>query len=142
MRILLTRRAGSPGTKKLLSRYGSDLICVRYRYDAAMHERVKTIELIVERVPWRGRGRRTAATLSVPVCVRLRERETLLRRAILLAGGRWDEASDLWHVNQEVVTALGLESRIVRRQRNSAPRGRSTGRSSRRDLPISRSDYR
>lgn len=142
MRILLTRRAGSPGTKKLLSRYGADLICVRYRYDAAMHERVKTIELVVERVAWRGRGRRTAATLPVPVCVRLREQETLLRRAILLGGGRWDEASNLWHVNQEVVIALGLESRIVRHPRNTASRRRSTRGSQRPDPPVSRADYR
>ena len=28
------------------------MICVRYRYDAAVRVRYKTVELVVEQVPW------------------------------------------------------------------------------------------
>ena len=142
MRTLLTRRAGSPGTKKLLSRYGSDLVCVRYRYDAAMNERVKTVELIVERVAWKGRSRKTATMYPEVVRLRLRERETLLRRAILLGGGKWDEGSNTWLVNREVVIGLGLESRILRPPRKRAERGRSTSRSARSDPSVNHWNYR
>ena len=40
------------GTPKLLARYGEQLVCVRYRYDAARKVRHKTVELIIETVPW------------------------------------------------------------------------------------------
>jgi hypothetical protein len=45
---------GQPGTKKLVEQYGSDLVCVRYRYDSEQRLKFKTIELIVEKGQWRG----------------------------------------------------------------------------------------
>jgi hypothetical protein len=50
---------GQPGTKKLLAQYGSDLVCVRYRYDSEQKLKFKTIELIVEKGPWRARSQET-----------------------------------------------------------------------------------
>lgn len=43
---------GEPGTKKLVARYGENLLCVRYRYDFAGQRRLKTVELVVEETPW------------------------------------------------------------------------------------------
>lgn len=40
---------GKPGTKKMLEKR---LVCVRYRYDALRHKRIKTVELIEEEVSW------------------------------------------------------------------------------------------
>ena len=85
-RIRLTRRAGEPGTKKLLQRYRDNLICVRYRYDEERGERIKTVELAVDRAEWCVRKRPPNA--SAMVRFRIAEEEDLLRRAVLLAGGR------------------------------------------------------
>src|SRR2546428_5010931 len=92
--IRLTRRPGQPGTKKLLQRYGDDLICVRYRYDEERGERIKTVELAVDRTEWS--VRRCTRDDSATVRFRIAEDEDLLRRAVLLAGGRWEESGDLW----------------------------------------------
>jgi hypothetical protein len=35
MHVLAMRRPGQRGTRKLVTRYGDRLVCVRYRYDAA-----------------------------------------------------------------------------------------------------------
>ena len=44
MRARRTLRPGQRGTKKLLRQYGSQLVCVRYRYDAERYLRFKTVE--------------------------------------------------------------------------------------------------
>jgi hypothetical protein len=49
VRTLKTLKPGQKGTKELLTRYGTSLLCVRYRYDETTGERVKTGELIVRR---------------------------------------------------------------------------------------------
>ncbi len=112
MRTLLTRRAGQPGTKKLVREYGSNLICVRYRYDEERSQRIKTVEIVVDRVAWRSRS---VVDDRSPVRFRIEEREDLLRRAVLLAGGRWDEASDTWTLPRKTAAALGLTSRLRKR---------------------------
>lgn len=49
MRTLKTLKPGQKGTKALLARFGTNLLCVRYRYDEATGQRVKTVELIIQR---------------------------------------------------------------------------------------------
>jgi hypothetical protein len=49
MRTLKTLRPGHKGTKELVARYGTSLLCVRYRFDDLTRERVKTVELIIQR---------------------------------------------------------------------------------------------
>lgn len=51
-RVGLTLRPGQRGTKKLVKRFGDDLLCVRYRYDEATGKRFKTVELILEEKEW------------------------------------------------------------------------------------------
>ena len=48
VRTRLTLRPGQRGTRKLLTRYGDRLVCVRYRYDERRKKRYETVELIVE----------------------------------------------------------------------------------------------
>ncbi len=38
---------GEKGTIKMYEKYGSDLFCVRYRYNKVLGIRIKTVELIV-----------------------------------------------------------------------------------------------
>lgn len=117
MRVRLTRRAGQPGTKKLAERYGENLLCVRYRYDDETAERLKTVEIVVGRREWRGpvQPRRDD---PAPVFFRIAEREELLRRAVLIAGGKWDESTDSWSLPRRAATARGLHTRLIRRRRN------------------------
>src|SRR5438105_15053317 len=112
MRTLLTRRAGQPGTKKLMREYGTNLICVRYRYDEESRQRIKTVEVVVERVAWR---RRKTGDETAPVRFRVEPNEDLLRRAALQAGGRGDEGSNTWRLPRRAATALGLAARIRKR---------------------------
>jgi hypothetical protein len=44
-------RPGDNGTKKLVWKYGSDLVAVRYHYDRKRRLAYKTIELIIDRWP-------------------------------------------------------------------------------------------
>jgi hypothetical protein len=64
VRTLLTRRAGQPGTT------------TRYRYDDAHGQRLKKIELIVDRMEWRPKRRRRVIET---VEVRIARPEDLLR---------------------------------------------------------------
>jgi hypothetical protein len=60
MEARATLRPGQKGTKKLVSRFGDRLICVRYRYDATRRKRFTTVELIVDEADW------TASTPPAP----------------------------------------------------------------------------
>jgi len=52
MKVKLKLRPGNRGTKKLINQYGDKLLCVRYRYDETTQKRYKTVELIVDEIPW------------------------------------------------------------------------------------------
>jgi gamma-glutamylcyclotransferase (GGCT)/AIG2-like uncharacterized protein YtfP len=95
--------------------YGQDLICVRYRYDEELRQRIKTVEIVVDRAKWE-RQRRTQDGSEI-VYFQIAEEENLLRRAVLLAGGRWNENSDQWQLPRRVASALGLLSRVQGRRR-------------------------
>lgn len=58
METRLTLRPGMPGTKKPVARYGERLVCVRCLNDETRNRRLKTVELVIEDVPWRGRARK------------------------------------------------------------------------------------
>ena len=122
MRTLKTLRPGQKGTKNLLSRYGPDLLCVRYRYDEEWGERLKTVELVVERCPRnreaeRHRSRKpgapvcAAAPRSLALCIGWQERE--LQKRVKAAGGRWDPGQRVWLLRRDRVERLGLLRRVV-----------------------------
>jgi hypothetical protein len=46
-------KVGDKGTLKPYEQFGDRLICVRYRYNAELNRRIKTVEIIIEEVPWR-----------------------------------------------------------------------------------------
>lgn len=60
MNARVTLIPGRNGTKKLLRQYGDRLLRVRYRYDSATGRRLKTVELLVEEVPWTPARRRSS----------------------------------------------------------------------------------
>lgn len=52
MKVRRILQPGKPGTKKLLKRYGDNMLCVRYRYDEDKLMMYKTIEIIIDEKPW------------------------------------------------------------------------------------------
>jgi hypothetical protein len=118
METRVTLRPGSKGTKKLVTQYGERLVCVRYRYDAVAQLRYKTVELVIEQLPWdpaqRAR-RRSEGPGRPPVLVGLRVHfhEEQLRKRVKDAGGRWLPEKKLWVVPIGVARRLGLADRAV-----------------------------
>ena len=83
MRTRLTLQPGSNGAKKLTERYGSRLVCVRYRYDRERKRRLKTVELIEEDVPW------VVPTEVDHYLVKIAYEEGVLREKVKAAGAEW-----------------------------------------------------
>lgn len=113
METRLSLAPGQNGTKKLLARYGERLLRVRYRYDAKRGLRHKTVELIVESVPWAPRQRNARREPYDRVAVRIEFSETALREQIKSAGGIWRHQQRLWEVDWKTVRELGLQTRVV-----------------------------
>lgn len=95
---------GSPGTRRLLERFGDALVCVRYRHDPKDNQRFTTVELVVESRP--GKPEKL-------VWLRVGYGETALRQQVKLAGGIWNVERALWQLPLRNAKALGLEKRIV-----------------------------
>jgi hypothetical protein len=110
VRAQVTLQPGQKVTKKLRDRYGDRLVCVRYRYDAVGQRRLKTVELIVEEVPWR--PERAARRGAEMVGVRVGVQEVSLQRQLKLAGGRWNPLRRVWELRRDQALKLGLKDRI------------------------------
>ncbi len=112
MEIRLTRRPGQAGTKKFAARYGDRLVCVRYRYDSDKGCRHKTVELIVETVPWKARGRRPRRRDEEMVAVRIGYAETELRERAKRRGAIWRPNHRLWEMRWLDAKNLGIGDRV------------------------------
>ncbi len=113
METRLTLRPGMPGTKKLVARYGERLLCVRYLYDEARSRRLKTVELVIEEVPWRGRARKPRRNEHDLGGVRVAWDEAELRVAVKKAGGIWRPRQKLREMPWNAVRTLGIGHRVV-----------------------------
>ena len=111
MQIRLTLKPGQKGTKKLLKRYGDQLVCVRYRYDPQTKKRYKTVELIVEEVDWEIKSPLPDA--KTKVLIRVNWGETGVGIKVKQAGGVWDPEKKVWEIEYGQVERLGLTERIV-----------------------------
>ncbi len=113
MRTLKTLKPGQDGPS---------LLCVRYRYDEGTRERVKTVELVVERKARGGEGEgpgsrasgaRAAGVARRRVALRIGREERGLQRRVKSAGGRWDPDRRVWMVRRDAVEQLDLTRRVV-----------------------------
>ncbi len=111
MRACLKLKPGQRGTKKLVELYGSRLLCVRYWYDQEKRKRFKTVELVVEEVPWEP-GMRERGNPVVSLCVDFAERD--LQTRVKAAGGMWNSQECLWEIRYKKAITLGLGNRIVK----------------------------
>lgn len=111
METRLTLRPGQRGTKKLGLRFGERLVCVRYRYDPANARRLKTVELIVESVPWKPAQRRQRRRDDEIVAVPIAYAEADLRERAKRLGAVWRPAQRLWEMTWLDAKRLGIAGR-------------------------------
>ncbi len=106
----LILRSGQPGTKSLVKKYGDALLCVRFRYDAESRQRLKTVELIVERTNWTPPAPHYTTDTLVPLQIEAFDMPTRLQ--VKAAGGRWNPEKKLWFVKYGKIAGTPLEKHI------------------------------
>ena len=110
MKTRLILKPGQKGAKKLTEKYGDVLVCVRFRYDTESRQRLKTVELIVEKTAWTPPPSRYGADSLVALRIEGYEKE--LRTKAKAAGGRWDPDKQLWFVQYGKIAGTQLEKHI------------------------------
>lgn len=110
MKTRLILKPGQRGAKKLSEKYGEDLVCVRFRYDETTRQRLKTIELIIERTDWEPPPQKLAA--DTLVAVRIAGYETELRKKVKSIAGKWNPEKRLWYVKYGDIAGTELEKHI------------------------------
>ena len=111
MRTRLTLRPGDRGTKKLVERYGSRLVCVRYRYDEDTGRRIKTVEWILDET--------LDPSIYPPIqpyeprLISVGFHEVELREQVKAAGGRWHPEAVAGSLPYERIVSLGLTERMM-----------------------------
>jgi hypothetical protein len=106
----LILKPGQRGTKNLVEKYGEALLCVRFRYDAELRQRLKTVELIVERTDWNPPPSYYTAETLVPL--RIEASDIPMRQRAKAAGGRWNPQKRLWFVKYGEIAGTVLEKYI------------------------------
>ncbi len=76
MKTRLILKPGQRGTKSPAKKYGNALLCVRFRYDARLRQRLKTVELIVERSEWTPQQPQYTADTLVPLRIKASDMTT------------------------------------------------------------------
>lgn len=110
LKIRLSLKPGQKGTKALTEKYGKDLLCIRFRYDAILRQRLKTVELVIERMPWTPTAPAYSADALVPL--RIKITDYALRRQAKAAEGRWDPEKKLWYAKYNRIAGTELEKHI------------------------------
>lgn len=110
MKTRLILKPGQRGTKSLSAKYGDALLCVRFRYDAKLRQRIKTVELVVEKTEWAPPPPRYAA--DAPVLLHIKADDMPARIQAKAAGGRWNPEKQLWIVKYGKIAGTPLEKHI------------------------------
>jgi hypothetical protein len=110
MKTRLILKPGQKGTKRLTEKYGTALICVRFRYDAERQKRLNTVELIEEECDWIPPPARFAANDLVPL--RIAASNMVLREKVKAVGGKWVPDEKLWYVRYGAIIGGVLEKHI------------------------------
>ena len=108
MRTRLILKPGQPGTKKLTEKYGDSLLCIRFKYDEASRQRLKTVELIVEKTKRTPLQHRYVSDTIVPVRIEVSDLQA--RSQAKAAGGRWDRRT-LMH--NRVITICSMLTYVI-----------------------------
>lgn len=113
--VRLVLKRSQQGTKKLFNQYGERLICVRYRYDPIRKQRIKTVELTIEKSYWKPETyQRFFPDFTAGIQVHYHESD--IRQTVKSAGGRWNPVHKLWEFPLSTIFELDLEDRIVTKE--------------------------
>ncbi|MDD2899758.1 MAG: hypothetical protein PHI31_13720 [Desulfuromonadaceae bacterium] len=110
MKTRLILKPGQKGTRKLTEKYGDALVCVRFRYDAELKQRIKTVELVVERTDWAPPPPKFSADTLVPLRIEGFEKDVQAKAKAV--GGRWNPEKQLWFVQYGKIVGTPLEKHI------------------------------
>ena len=109
MKTRLILKPGQRGTKNLVEKYGETLLCVRFRYDAKLRQRLKTVELIVEKTAWTPAPRYRSEAL---VPLRIEAADVKMRAQAKAAGGRWNPVKRRWFSKYGKISGTPLEKHL------------------------------
>ncbi len=107
-RVVKKLSATQPGAIKLARRYGTALVCVRYRSDKQGLIRYTTVELLVDEA----RIQKRKAT-SHTVAIRLEKHVFHLKDLIKSNGGRWDPEARVWRLPRSTAERFDLLNHVV-----------------------------
>ena len=110
MKTRLILKPGQRGTKSLVKKYGDALLCVRFKYDSLSQQRIKTVELVVEKTAWKPPKPRYTTDSLVPL--RIEVEDMPMRQQAKAAGGRWNPEKRLWFVKYGKIAGTALEKHI------------------------------
>jgi hypothetical protein len=79
-------------------------------YDAKSRQRLKTVELIVERIAWTPPVSRYTVETLIPL--RIKHDDMPMRSRAKAAGGRWTPEKKLWFVKYGKIEGAPLEKHI------------------------------
>jgi hypothetical protein len=117
MDVVKTLKPGSNGTKRLVQRYGEQLLAVRYRLDREKQLSYTTVELIIETKPAPTQDLNLIADRlkqnRQQVALRIHHEERDLQRLVKAAGGKWDVDHKIWRISYGEAIRLGLKERII-----------------------------
>jgi len=111
MKTRLILKPGQKGTKRLTETYGDALICVRFRYDEETRQRLKTVELIIDKCEWVPPPPLYDANRLVPL--RIEGYELEMRARAKTAGAKWNPESQLWFVKYGNIVGTVLEKHLL-----------------------------
>lgn len=110
MKTRLILKPGEKGTKRLVEKYGDDLLCVRFRYDAELRQRIKTIELIIEKTDWTPPPPKFSS--DTIVALQIEAYDIKMREQAKASGGRWNPEKKLWFVKYGQIVGTSLEKHL------------------------------
>lgn len=110
MKTRLILKPGQKGTKRLIEKYGDDLVCVRFRYDAQLRQRLKTVELIVEKTDWTPPPPRYSSDTVVPLIIAATDLKA--RSQAKAAGAKWNPEKKRWFVKYGAIAGTTLEKHL------------------------------
>lgn len=108
-RVVKTLWPRQAGTLKLLRKFGTDLVCVRYRHDPTGLHRLTTVEIVVDQSPVAShRSDRQVFGVRIGLL------EHDLRARAKAHGAKWDDAAKLWRMRGKGIKLLNLHARVVK----------------------------
>ena len=118
-RVVKTLWPPQSGTLGLKKRYGSQLVCVRYRQDPSGAYRYTTVELLIDHAVLRYQ-RSGKASYLLPILLPIPFWEHATRMKLLAQGAKWDHEEQAWAMSKATAIKLGVLQNTRRRKKVNA----------------------